>query len=171
MPTEACRTLGYLSPRPLIPCQDGVHTPWESVLDAPAYSIRVRREELPSLITILRAIPPSQVRSMQDALSAVWPRFSYMGVVAAEEARQSGRTPTSVVSQAAEHDATATLLQVLKARLLLREARRAGGHTAKMDSRPAGGCVEDPAGGESHPADGFGPERDFEGRRVNGWTI
>lgn len=154
--------------------QDGVHTPWESVVDAPSFSIRVRREEMPSLLSTLRAIPPSRVREMQDALAAVWPRFSYMGAIAAEEARRSGRAPAPNVVDAAEHDATATLLQVLKARLILREARRrtaVRGEPQPPMLAPKAGCDADTAGGDISSADDLGPERDFEGRTVNGWVI
>lgn len=153
--------------------QDGVHAPWESVLDAPSFSIRVQREEMPSLISTLRAIPPSRVRELQESLAAVWPRFSYMGAIAAEEARRNGRAPAPNVAAAAQHDATATLLQVLKARLMLREARRtaAGGGTHAATLRPKAGCDADAAGGDISSADDLGPERGFEGRTVNGWVI
>ena len=120
---------------------------------------------------------------MQAALRRVWPRFSYMGVAVAEAARRQGnlgRLPRAA-TVAAPADATATLLQVLRARLRLRSARRRRAREGSAASlppqlRPKAGCEADPYGGDVSPwpppagaaaaADGT-----FEGRTVNGWVI
>ena len=164
--------------------QDGIHTPWESVLDAPTYSLRVRRADMPNLLHILRKVPPHKVAAMQAALQRIWPRFSYLSVAAAEAGRQGHSLPVPVVA-AASRDAVATLLQVLRVRLRLRSARR---HATSTGSRspilsPRTGCGVDGLDGSDAP---MTVERDprisaqyalqvadgeFEGRTVNGWVI
>lgn len=175
-PRRAPCTLRRASPTPLDmitsrPAQDGVHTPWEAALDAPSYSIRVPRASLPSLVTHLRALPAERVAALQAGLRRVWPRFTYLGNVVAEMTRRHeppagprGRT----IAAAARNDATATLLQLLRARLRLRHARR----RALAGEAPAAsaGCVADAAGGDISPED-HAAERGFEGRTVNGWVI
>ena len=161
--------------------QDGVHTPWESVLDAPSYSIRVRREQLPSLVDMLRAMPAEKILSMQAALARVWPRFSYLGAVAAEARRRGDGDSNGLgipgVELAAHQDAVSTLLQVLKVRSAIRSRREAwrGGRLPE-ELAPQPGCKhyspwgtdisDDP--NEMH-AVARGAE--FEGRVVNGWVI
>ena len=39
--------------------QDGVHTPWESVLDWRAYALRVRRHEMGGLLEITLPLTPN----------------------------------------------------------------------------------------------------------------
>lgn len=165
--------------------QDGIHTPWESVLDARSYSVRVRREDMAQMVSMLRAMPQARVRELQVALAEAWPRFSYLGNVRAEEARH-GRPSSALAEAAAARDATATLLQVLRTRLLLRDARReaaakgsfkGGAATAARgvagELAPAPGCQISEAGGGdvSPPEDPHAAEPTFEGRKVNGWVI
>ena len=152
--------------------QDGVHTPWESVLDTPSYALRVKREEMPRLIEILRSVPQGRIAKMQAALRTAWPRFSYLSVAASEHARR-GRPMPKAVEAAAGRDAVATLMQVLRARAQLRQGRkRAGG--LRSDLRPAAACERDAnaLGGDVSPwREQGGAEPRFEGRLVNGWTI
>ena len=169
--------------------QDGIHTPWESVLDAPSYSVRVRREDMPNMVRTLRAMAPERVRALQLALAAAWPRFSYLANINAEQARR-GRSVSASAAAAAGNDATATLLQMLLTRLRLRDARRtaAAKHTQETwqeirwhllprdaiagDLAPAPGCQVSVSGDDISPAeDGSAPEATFEGRTVNGWVI
>ncbi len=159
--------------------QDGVETPWESVLDAGQYALRIPRSQMGQLVQILRAVPPARVASMQAALQRVWPRFTFLGVIAAEEARRrrtlSAAQPRPAWAKFAAHDATTTLLQVLHARLRLRMARAAG-PSASLDDRgtlaAAPSCMEDPYGGDISPdIRGEQEPPGFENRLVNGWTI
>ena len=80
--------------------QDGVHTPWESVLDTPSYALRVKREEMPRLIEILRSVPQGRIAKMQAALRTAWPRFSYLSVAASEHARRGRPMPKAVEAAA-----------------------------------------------------------------------
>ena len=151
--------------------QDGVHTPWETVLDWQAYSLRVPRHEMGGLLERLQAISPSRLAEMQAALRRVWPRFAYLRLVVAEQTRRGkggggGGPPVAKLRPLAERDAVATLLEALRVRLLRREARlgqRGGGEAAP-------GCALTPSRGEVAIDDGV-PAPDFEGRTVNGWVI
>ena len=165
--------------------QDGIETPWEGVLDARAYSLRVKRDDMPRLLDILRAVPPAEVARMQAALRRVWPRFSYLSVATRELRRRASRASSTprggpfpggardaaadaAAEEAATRDAVATLIQSLRVRLMRRLARRAG-----REAEPAPGCVR--ARRDSAISNDVGSatavEVGFEGRVVNGWTI
>ncbi len=147
--------------------QDGVHTPWESVLEWEQYAVRVERRQMPRLLEILRAVGDGEVRARQAALQRVWSRFAYSGVIAAEGARRRGEAKKGAAVGGGAPDAVDTLLEVLHVRLLRREARAAGGGAA---ARPADGCRALQAGDEvSPPLAGEAP--DYEGRTVSGWVI
>jgi len=130
--------------------QDGIHVPWEGVLDIAAYALRVRREQMGALPQILSQVPEARVRAMQATLRRVWPRYTYAGVVDAEEKRMArrGASPAhgqaagraAALAGAAERDATATLLEVLRARLKQREARweRTEQRAERRTGRPTG---------------------------------
>lgn len=175
--------------------QDGIHTPWESELNASAYAVRVRREHMAGLVQMLRSMPAARVAQLQAGLAAVWPRFTYLGNVRAEEERRSVRT-TAAIDAAAKRDATATLLEVLQSRLSRRRSRwpAAAHSTAPRDVRSATdsfqdaahgvfteavrgdershGCVRGAAGANvSAPDPGQPANPTFEGRTVNGWII
>ena len=104
--------------------QDGVHTPWESVLEWEQYAVRVERRQMPRLLEILRAVGDGEVRARRAALQRVWSRFAYSGVIAAEGARRRGRRRRARRSVGGAPDAVDTLLEVLHVRLL-RQARAA----------------------------------------------
>ena len=150
--------------------QDGVHTPWESVLDAPSYALRVPRNQMHRLLDVLKAMTPAQITARQAALRRAWPRFSYLSVAAAESRRRGHRVPPELAA-VAQRDAVATLLQVLRARAQLRAARNAPGGVANPAVRPVGSCEAQPHGGDISPAASVGAELRFEDRTVNGWII
>ena len=134
--------------------QDGIYAPWEGTLDLPSFALRVRRDDMPRLLDILRAVPPERVAQMQAALRRAWPRYTYLGNALAEHRRRPGVLLGSnapppepeVLDGLARRDATATLLQQLRARLALRLVRRGairGADAATsldVDHRPDG-CV------------------------------
>jgi len=126
------------------------------------------------LLEKLRAISPARLAQMQAALRRVWPRFAYLRLVLAEQARHGrgggggggGGPPVAKLAPLAEHDAVATLIETLRVRLLRREARlgqRGGGEAAP-------GCALTPSRDEVATADDL-PAPGFEGRTVNGWVI
>jgi hypothetical protein len=136
--------------------------------------MRVPRHEMGGLLEKLRAISPARLAQMQAALRRVWPRFAYLRLVLAEQARHGrgggggggGGPPVAKLAPLAEHDAVATLIETLRVRLLRREARlgqRGGGEAAP-------GCALTPSRDEVATADDL-PAPGFEGRTVNGWVI
>ncbi len=171
--------------------QDGVHAPWETLLDTPAYALRVSRDEMAALPAMLRALPPHRVRAMQAALARSWPRFTYLSVMQAEARRARAKRATRGgvdggrngglavgprrLAELASRDATATLVAVLGARLRLREARAAGtaGPAAAAELlAPAAGCVRGAFGGDvSPPLPPIDAARAYANREVNGWVI
>ena len=103
----------------------------------------------------------------------MWPRFAYLRLVVAEQARRGGGgggggggPAAGKLEPLAEHDAVATLIETLRVRLLRREARlgqRGGGEAAP-------GCALTPSRDEIAIEDDV-PAPGFEGRTVNGWVI
>jgi hypothetical protein len=132
--------------------QDEILAPWEDVLDFASFAIRVPRAQLPNLVPILRAVPPTRVAELQAGGRRVWERFTYSSLGIAERMRACGgvdftpandgcqprpgvpippRGPDQPSNQAfladaaiTGQDAVATLLQLLRARLARREAAR-----------------------------------------------
>ena len=119
--------------------QDEILTPWEDVLNFSAYAVRIPRRRLHALPEILRAIPPAQVEAMQAALGRVWERFTYSSLAIAERERQCAADAHAPDCAALRRglegaggavtgvDAVDTLMHVLHARLLAREAQAAHG--------------------------------------------
>jgi len=168
--------------------QDGIHTPWEGTLETAAYALRVPRAQMGSLLETLRAVSPARLAAMQAALARVWPRFAYLGLVVREHTRPraagvggggGGGPPVAQLEPLVARDATATLLQALRVRLLRRTARAAraasggGGGADEIDAAlsAAAGCEVTAGGGEVSVEDGDEPERGFENRVIFGWTV
>ena len=56
---------------------DGVHMPFEGVLDYAAFSMRVPERHLEQLDALLRAVTPQRQAAMREATRKVWTRFTY----------------------------------------------------------------------------------------------
>lgn len=166
--------------------QDGILTPWETVLDFASFAVRLPRASLPELPEILRAIPEERIVRMQDALAKVWERFTYSSLALAERARRCGgdgtRVPASpaCLANAQERhfgagagegllsgritgrDAVDTLMQVLHARLLAREpaaARDAASEAARGRGAQGGAEQEGPRARPARARRGRGRRR------------
>lgn len=50
---------------------DGVHAPFESLLDWPSFSLRVAEDDLAKLPQLLAAVPAARVKAMQANLAKV----------------------------------------------------------------------------------------------------
>ena len=103
----------------------------------------------------------------------MWPRFAYLRLVVAEQARRGGGgggggggPAAGKLEPLAEHDAVATLIETLRVRLLRREARLSQGGGGEA----APGCALTPSRDEIAIEDDV-PAPGFEGRTVNGWVI
>lgn len=53
---------------------DGIHYPLENILDMKEFALRIAHEDMPRVPEILRAIPPEEVRRLQQNLRKVWIR-------------------------------------------------------------------------------------------------
>ena len=121
----------------------GIHVQLEGVLNITRFTIRIERDQLPRLVDILRAIPPSRVAELQAELAKVWERFTYSALFKREHTMQLrppdaltrsrvGAQPDTVFSALEPRlrgaDATDALVAHLRNRLLLysHEATRGG---------------------------------------------
>ncbi|KAL2630097.1 hypothetical protein R1flu_014783 [Riccia fluitans] len=118
--------------------QDGIHLPFENVLNYEQFALRVAEDELPQLISILRKVNDSRIDSMLSAVKAVRPRFAYTSAYHLEEKRQKhrGRAHTDwmrnldAFSDQIPVDAFSTFIQVLQFKLSNRTWRKI---TANLD--------------------------------------
>ncbi|BFI33899.1 protein MpGT47.12 [Marchantia polymorpha subsp. ruderalis] len=103
--------------------QDGIHLPFESVLNYDEFSLRVAERDLPQLITILRNVTESRVDSMLSAIQGLWQRFTYISAVQLEgkrEIQKHGEAYADWIQQymnASGDDAFSTFIQVLHFKL------------------------------------------------------
>ncbi|OAE34870.1 hypothetical protein AXG93_1587s1010 [Marchantia polymorpha subsp. ruderalis] len=99
--------------------QDGIHLPFESVLNYDEFSLRVAERDLPQLITILRNVTESRVDSMLSAIQGLWQRFTYISAVQLEgkrEIQKHGEAYADWIQQymnASGDDAFSTFIQVV----------------------------------------------------------
>ncbi|KAL4438037.1 hypothetical protein ABPG77_004258 [Micractinium sp. CCAP 211/92] len=59
--------------------QDNVHLAFESILDFPAFSLRIPQADMERVPDFLLAVPPARVAELQRGLAKVWRRFAYSG--------------------------------------------------------------------------------------------
>jgi len=70
--------------------QDEILVPLEDVFDFKLYGVRLKRDDLPRLPEILRAIPSERIEQLQHGLSLVWERFTYSSLAQLERRRRCG---------------------------------------------------------------------------------
>ncbi|KAG0618214.1 hypothetical protein M758_4G047000 [Ceratodon purpureus] len=102
--------------------QDGIHLPFENVLDYESFTVRIAEDDIPNLTTILRAINETDVDSMLAAIRGMWQRFTYHSTVKLEAKRQKltrnvENTWASVYNTLTGDDAFSTFIQVLHYKL------------------------------------------------------
>ena len=101
---------------------DGVHAVFESALDWPAFSLRLREDQLAQLPELLLAVAPQRLEAMQAALARVWHRFTYFShpAIRQELARSTNMTlgsSNSRLKRALHNDAFHTIIQWLAGRM------------------------------------------------------
>ncbi|KAL7138513.1 hypothetical protein ABFS83_10G169300 [Erythranthe nasuta] len=102
--------------------QDGIYLPYENILNYDSFAVRIREDEIPNLIHILRSINETEVELKLANVKKIWQRFLYRDSILLEAARQN-RTIGLVESWAERFseldgdDAFATLVQVLHYKL------------------------------------------------------
>ncbi|GFR49988.1 hypothetical protein Agub_g12134 [Astrephomene gubernaculifera] len=109
---------------------DDVQVVFESIIDVEQFSVRILQRDIPNVVDILKRIPPTTVKTMQEKLHKVWHRFRFLGLrMARAEARKlleahqeraggsAPRHPGAEYSIHAQDDAFDTLMQWLYSRI------------------------------------------------------
>ncbi|KAL0339629.1 UNVERIFIED_CONTAM: putative glucuronoxylan glucuronosyltransferase F8H [Sesamum radiatum] len=102
--------------------QDGIYLPYENVLDYDSFAVRIREDEIPNLINILRSINETEVESKLANVRNIWQRFLYRDSIMLEAERQNttvGHEESWAIkfSELKEDDVFTTLVQVLHYKL------------------------------------------------------
>ncbi|KAL3819825.1 hypothetical protein ACJIZ3_005730 [Penstemon smallii] len=102
--------------------QDGIYLPYENVLNYESFAVRIREDEIPNLINILRRMNETEVELKLANVKKIWQRFLYRDSVLLEAERQNatfGHVEKWAVlfSDLSEDDAFTTLMQVLHYKL------------------------------------------------------
>ena len=129
----------------------GIHVQLEGVLDVAKFSLRVERQQLPSLVELLRAVPPQRVAELQAELAKVWERFTYAASFKREHRMQAsppderararvGRRPDRLFAalepRLRGRDAPSALIEHLRNRLLVGAGGGGGDRTDDEPSAP-----------------------------------
>ncbi|GAB2261464.1 hypothetical protein Droror1_Dr00002461 [Drosera rotundifolia] len=102
--------------------QDGIFLPYENVLNYNSFAVRIREEEIPNMIKILREFDETEVEFKLANVKKIWQRFFYRDSMLLEAERQRlafGRVEdwATELSQLSEDDVFATFIQVLHYKL------------------------------------------------------
>ncbi|CAN6577068.1 unnamed protein product [Malus baccata var. baccata] len=102
--------------------QDGIFLPYENVLNYESFAVRIREDEIPNLINILRAFNETEIKFRLANVQKIWQRFLYRDSIMLEAERQKTvfgrmREWAAQFSQLIEDDVFATLIQVLHYKL------------------------------------------------------
>ncbi|KAL8133449.1 uncharacterized protein LOC141712540 isoform X1 [Apium graveolens] len=102
--------------------QDGIFLPYENVLNYKSFSVRIKEDEIPSMMNVLRGINDTEIDFMLENVKKIWQRFLYRDSMLLEAERQKtvfGHVEAwaKELSQLKEDDVFATLIQVLHYKL------------------------------------------------------
>ncbi|XP_058073601.1 uncharacterized protein LOC131222515 [Magnolia sinica] len=102
--------------------QDGIFLPYENVLNYDSFAVRIREDEIPNLLQILRGFNETEIEFMLANVGKIWQRFLYRDSVLLEAERQkrlSGQVYdwAEEFSKLGEDDVFATFIQVLHYKL------------------------------------------------------
>eukprot|EP00270_Netrium_digitus_P003079 TRINITY_DN1349_c0_g1_i3.p1 TRINITY_DN1349_c0_g1~~TRINITY_DN1349_c0_g1_i3.p1 ORF type:complete len:608 (+),score=166.57 TRINITY_DN1349_c0_g1_i3:210-1826(+) len=109
--------------------QDGIHLPYENVLQYDAFALRLQEADIPDMVDIIKAIPFEDAKRMQEAVQKIWQRWTYYTVLQQEGERQRqlhGEMPDWAVEvgKLKGDDAIATVIQILHYKLYNDKWRR-----------------------------------------------
>ncbi|KAH0972022.1 hypothetical protein GBA52_024178 [Prunus armeniaca] len=96
--------------------QDGIFLPYENVLNYDSFAVRIREDEIPDLINILRAYNETEIKFRLANVQKIWQRFLYRDSIMLEAERQKtdfGHMAdwAAQFSQLIEDDVVATFVQ------------------------------------------------------------
>ncbi|KAK4581583.1 hypothetical protein RGQ29_024973 [Quercus rubra] len=102
--------------------QDGIFLPYENVLNYESFAVRIREDEIPDLIKILRGFNETEIEYKLANVQKIWQRFLYRDSMMLEADRQKtafGHVEDWAVAllQLIEDDVFATFVQVLHYKL------------------------------------------------------
>lgn len=102
--------------------QDGIFLPFENMLNYESFAVRIREDEIPNLIKILRGMNETEIEFKLENVRKIWQRFLYRDSILLEAERQKtafGNVEDWAVQllQLSEDDVFATLIQVLHYKL------------------------------------------------------
>ncbi|CAL5341017.1 unnamed protein product [Camellia sinensis] len=124
---------------------DGIYLPYEKVLNYESFAVRIREDEIPDLIKILRGFNETEIEFRLANVRKIWQRFLYRDSFLLEAERQktaSGRVDdwATMLLQLVEDDVVATIIQVLHYKLHNDPWRRQLAHHTKEFGLP-GQCL------------------------------
>ncbi|KAI8005705.1 DNA-binding protein SMUBP-2 [Camellia lanceoleosa] len=95
---------------------DGIYLPYEKVLNYESFAVRIREDEIPDLIKILRGFNETEIEFRLANVRKIWQRFLYRDSFLLEAERQktaSGRVDdwATMFLQLVEDDVVATIIQ------------------------------------------------------------
>lgn len=102
--------------------QDGIYLPYENVLNYESFAVRIREDEIPNMINILRRINETEIQFKLANVKKIWQRFLYRDSILLEAERQNSTLGlvenwAQVFSELKEDDVFNTLIQVLHYKL------------------------------------------------------
>ncbi|PQP99077.1 uncharacterized protein Pyn_37799 [Prunus yedoensis var. nudiflora] len=102
--------------------QDGIFLPYENMLNYDSFAVRIREDEIPDLINILRAFNETEIKFRLANVQKIWQRFLYRDSIMLEAERQKAdfghmEDWAAQFSQLIEDDVVATFVQVLHYKL------------------------------------------------------
>ncbi|KAL5744044.1 hypothetical protein ACOSP7_026901 [Xanthoceras sorbifolium] len=116
--------------------QDGIFLPYENVLNYESFAVRIREDEIPNMINILRGFNETEIQFRLANVQKVWQRFLYRDSILLEAERQKaafGRVDdwAEQFLQLSEDDVFTTIVQVLHYKLHNDPWRQQLGHSKK----------------------------------------
>ncbi|KAK3217773.1 hypothetical protein Dsin_011743 [Dipteronia sinensis] len=102
--------------------QDGIFLPYENVLNYESFAVRIREDEIPNLINVLREFNETEIQFRLANVQKIWQRFLYRDSILLEAERQKaafGRVDdwAEQFLQLSEDDVFSTVVQVLHYKL------------------------------------------------------
>ncbi|CAL5341021.1 unnamed protein product [Camellia sinensis] len=121
--------------------QDGIYLPYEKVLNYESFAVRIREDEIPDLIKILRGFNETEIEFRLANVRKIWQRFLYRDSFFLEAERQKTTSRrvddwATMFLQLVEDDVVATIIQVLHYKLHNDPWRRQLAHHTKEFGLP-----------------------------------
>ncbi|KAL8489607.1 hypothetical protein ACS0TY_025501 [Phlomoides rotata] len=102
--------------------QDGIYLPYENMLNYESFAVRIKEDEIPNLINILRSMNETEVEFRLANVRKIWQRFLYRDSIMLEAERQNATIGlvenwAETFQELAEDDVFTTLMQILHYKL------------------------------------------------------